>query len=146
MDKSRLLKECQKSLLCAKEWLSYRPSRELCSSQKQTDKTRSALAAGTVLRWWFVIKLSKQKDLKDTGDLSKTEKKTHWTRKLPLIKIKQYLYFFNFKKLKVGLPVILKLLNNNKQKKTCNFGFELGQNRYWTPTASELDITLDISI
>lgn len=118
MDKSQLFKECQKSLLCAKEWLSYCPSRELCSSQEQTDKTHSALAAGTVLSWWFIIKLSKRKDLKDTGDLSKTEKKTHWTRKLPYIKIQAiFLDFFNFKKFKVSLPVTLKLLNNNNNKK-----------------------------
>lgn len=83
-----------------------------------TDKTHSALAAGTVLSWWFTIKLSKQKDLKDAGDLSKTEKKTHWTRKLPHIKIQAiFVFFFNFKKFKVSLPVILKLLNNNNNNK-----------------------------
>lgn len=133
MDKSQLFKECQKSLLCAKEWLNYCPSRELCSSQEQTDKTHSALAAGTVLSWWFIIKLSKRKDLKDAGDLSKTEKKTHWTRKLPHIKIQAIFVFFQFQKIQSKFTSYSKTCEQQQQQKGCDFGFELGQNHYWTP-------------
>lgn len=118
-------------MLCAKEWLSYCPSQELCSSHEQTDKTCFALATSTDLSWWSIMKFPKQKDLQEAGGLSTTEKKTYWTRKLSHI-ITQgiFAFFFNVKRFKVGLPAIPKLLNNNKKK--LHFWF-------WTKTKSKLN-------